>query len=162
LLDNFGVLSRNLKGFDVSPRLKASSIFWNTKDELPTVFEERKTPYVLLCFWNENKHTELQISLSRPCAFIFIFPAGVRIDRQIQVDKHTWIYKKNDGPYTRHKYIYIYIYIERERERERFLKIKNRKQSSLTIWLIILRRNEMEIWSIFDFIEKQWYMIGSI
>jgi hypothetical protein len=50
LLDNFGVLSRNLKGFDVSPRLKASSIFWNTKDELPTVFEERKTPYVLLCF----------------------------------------------------------------------------------------------------------------
>jgi hypothetical protein len=56
LLDNFGVLSRNLKGLEVSPKLKASSIFWNT-DGVATVFkeEERKT---IKCASERKTNTE--------------------------------------------------------------------------------------------------------
>ena len=82
--------------------------FGTPKMSFQRFLRREKYTYVLLCFWNENKHTELQISLSRPCGFIFIFPAGVRIDRQIQVDKHTWIYKKKQRS-IHETQIHIYI-----------------------------------------------------
>ena len=148
LLDNFGVLSRNLKGLEVSPKLKASSIFWNT-DGVATVFkeEEKKQSNALL----KGKRTQNDRSPSPNLVPLYFFClVGIKIDRQIQVDKHTWIYI-NTQRFTR----------EREREREREIFYIYIRQSSLSICLIILRRNEMEICCIMTLLRNK-DMIGSI